>query len=371
MAGAGSRARALPWVGALLLGLASGAWAGAPVRLALLEEGVHRAPDGHLLVWVAVHNPAATPAVTEVSVAGSPVVHRLTLPGLAHRDLLLFTDLDPGPMEIAARTDGGDTVHLPPLPLPPRPAARTCATVGAVHAPTAARPAGWEAAVLPGLPNHWGPYLAYPLWLVAEEAIAHASERQRTAMAAATAAGARIAVVSSGGAVRLPPISGPRPLLPKPTAPSPPFPATLATTLTRAAAWQGGGALCLALLGFSGVPARRAVLLAGAVIIALGTASPLLYPRATVGIVYSPVADGRLEEASVTVSGGDTGQRVAASGHAWLPLAAAPGLRWIAAENDLVLEQAGRLAAPATARAIAIGRDAGGPSHLREMGRGG
>jgi hypothetical protein len=78
-----------------------------------------------------------------------------------------------------------------------------------------------------------------------------------------------------------------------------------------------------------------------------------------------------LEEVVVTVAGGSTDRRFAADARTWLPVAAAPGLRWIATEDGLVLEQAGRLAAPATARAVALPRDAGGPSHLREMGRGG
>jgi hypothetical protein len=347
--------------------------AGAPVEVSLHDDGVHRAPDGHLLVWVAVHNPATVPTVVDVSVEGSPVVDRLPLPGLAHRGLFLFTSLEEGPVEIAARTAGGETTRLAPHPLPPRPPARTCAAVGLGRAATASLPAEWEATMLPALPDAWGPYLAYPVWLVAAEEIARASEDQRSAMTAATAAGARIVTLSAGAEVHLPSVPDPRSLLPAPSDPTPSFPSSLAATLTRAAIWQVGGALCLAILALSGLPGRRTLLLTGAVIIAVGTASPLLYPRGRVKIAYTPAPGGQLEEALVTISGGAAGPRVSASGHAWLPVAAAPGLRWIETGDGLVLHQEGRLPAPATAEAVTIAHDAAGlaPSPLRDIGRGG
>jgi hypothetical protein len=373
MRGATLQTRAIPVLAGLLLALAGSAWAGAAIELSLQGDAVHRAPDGHLLVWVTLHNPAAVPTLVEVSAEGSPVVDRLELPGLAHRDLLLFTTLDDGPVEIVARTAGGETSRLPPLPLPPQPAARTCAAVGLGKAALATLPAGWQAAALPALPDEWGPYLAYPLWLVEAREMARATDPQRTAISAAAASGTTILTITTGGAVHIPPIPDPRPLLPEPSDPTPPFPSSLHSTLTRAVVWQAGGALCLAIIALIGVRRRRTWLLAGAVIIAVGAASPLLYPKARVRIAYAPAGDGRLEGALVTVRGGDAGRRVAATGHAWLPLTAAPGLRWVEGEDGLVLEQDGRLAAPATARAVAIARDAAGspPAHLREIGHGG
>jgi len=353
MAGALFHRGGAAFLGALLLCLATRALAAAPVAIELREGGLQRAPDGRLLIWLTLHNPAPEPRGVEVEVVGTAVAQRLTLPGLARRDLLLFTGLDRGPIEVVARTGGGVATHLAPRPLPPRPATRTAAWVGAAPGPPGL-PEGWQAAPLPELPDQWPPYLAYPLWLVEEGALARAPEATRRAIATATGAGARIVAVPAAARITLPPMVDLGPLLPDTPPPRPRPPDALATALTRGGLWQGIGALFLAVVGLARTSARRALLLAAAVVAAEVAAAPLLHPAPTVAAAYTPAAGGALEEAALTVTGGANGPRLASTGDGWFPTVASPGLRWVADETGLVLEGQGRLAAAGIARALAV-----------------
>jgi len=357
MAGALSRAGGAALLGVLLLFLAARALAAAPVAIQLADGGLQRAPDGRLLIWLTLHNPASEPRGVEVEVVGTAVARRLTLPGLARRDLLLFTALEHGPIEVVARTADGVETRLPRRPLPPRPVAHTAAWIGATPAPPGL-PDGWQAAPLPELPDHWAPYLAYPLWLVDDASLARAPEPTRAAIATATAAGARIVAVPSAGRIAFPPIADLRPLLPDTPSPRPLPPDALAATLARGALWQGVGALFLAIVGLARTSARRALLLAVAVVAAEVAATPLLHAPAEVACAYTPA--GPLEEATATLAGNGDGPRLASPDDGWFPTVASPGLRWVASETGLALEQHGRLAAAGMARALAV---AGAGSH--------
>jgi len=364
MAGALSRAGGTTLVGVLLLCLATRALGAAPIAIQLREGGLQRAPDGRLLIWLTVHNPAPEPRGVEVEVVGTAVAQRLTLPGLARRDLLLFTALERGPIEVVARTADDVETRLPRHPLPPRPATHTFAWVGVTPGPPDL-PDGWQAVPLPELPDRWAPYLAYPIWLVDEVSLARAPEPTRTAIATATAAGARIVAVPATGRIALPAIADLRPLLPETPSPRPLPPDALATTLTRGALWQGGGALFLAVVGLARTSGRRALLLAVAVIAAEAAAIPLLHPPATVAAAYTPAAGGALEEVALTATGSANGPRLASAGDGWFPTVASPGLRWVEGETGLALEQHGRLAAAGTARALAVPGSATHPSAPR------
>jgi len=350
--GARSHAGGTVLLGVILLCLAAPVFAAAPVAIQLREGGLQRAPDGRLLIWLTLHNPAPEPRGIEVEVADTPVVHRLTLPGLAGRDLLLFTALDRGPIAVVARTGDGVATRLTPRPLPPRPAAHTAAWVGA--APGApGLPEGWQSVPLPELPDRWAPYLAYPIWLVDEGSLARAPEATRTAIATATAAGARIVAIPAAGRIVLPPLADLRPLLPEAQPPRPRPADALATTLTRGVLWQASGALFLAMVGLARTAARRALLLAAAVVAAEVAAAPLLHPAPTVAAAYTPSGGGALEEVALTVTGSVNGPRLVSPGDRWFPTAASPGLRWVADETGLVLEGHRRLAAAGIARALA------------------